>query len=518
MIRRLKNIGLLLFALLIIKGVNGQSSIDNRTTQKINLKALSIVERYQFLYDMRKRRDDDNFKDLFEETNAELFNDIMPDNNLDSIVSKDQYVKLFHQYYAKPINIEIEPLEISPIRNFNDGKGDLSIFAKKIMSGNTDKNIDYIDTFYVEIIIKFNLNNNSFKIKSVKSVKSLGVYCVIEAYSKRLIGKSKLIKNDILLLNNRKIITNNKGQYLLRIINDTVSYKIESQNNDLVGNHTISDETIKKYEISNTGDKNTRIIEFRYPYFFIEPFTSFNPFKTSPIHFTGNNIEVSLTHNFSYNTGFNLGLLIIPKCRVFIKTGLHYKNINYTADMEQYIYKTNQIDTDNYAYIRTNDINSISEETKLSYYVIPAGIFKNFKLKHFNINTELGVQWHKNISATYSTTAKSLYSGYYKNLHGIIIRENGVYDFGEFEIETSDNLNSVTDFFTMYSSIGIGRYLNKRTSINFDLLYNYGFNNIFNKDERGLSNKKERINSITNISNDFVLREIYLSLNLKYKF
>lgn len=516
--RLLKNISLLLLFLLIIKGVKGQYKIDNRTTQKINLKALNLVEKYAFRYNMKKGREYDNFMDLFVENNAELFNDIMPDNNLNTIISKDAYIRLFLDYYNKPLDVEIDPFEISPIRDFNNGKGNLSVFTKKIMSGITKEGINYIDTFYIDIKIEFDISKSFYRIKSVKSINLLGQYCVIEAHTKRLFRESKIINNDTLLINNNKIEVDDLGHYILKNINDTISYKIESPNDDIIGIITINKKTINNYKRSKIKDKNIRIIEFKYPYFFIEPFVSFNPFKLSPVKYSGDNFEFSLENNFSYNTGINMGILIFPKYRIFIKTGFQYKKIYYTTNLEQYIYQTNQIDSDNYPYIRTNNINSISEETELSYYVIPVGIFKIFKFKHFNINAELGAQYHNNINSTYSTSAKSLYSGFYKDLYGITISENGVYDFGNYELENSDNLNSLTDFFTLYSSIGIGHYINKRTSINIDLLYNHGFNNIFNEDKKGLSNKKEVINSLTNISNNFVLREIYINLNLKYKF
>ena len=56
----IRYISLVLLALFVINGVKGQNTIDARTSQKINLEALKIVEKYQFLYDMRKGRDYDN--------------------------------------------------------------------------------------------------------------------------------------------------------------------------------------------------------------------------------------------------------------------------------------------------------------------------------------------------------------------------------------------------------------------------------------------------------------------------
>ena len=96
--------------------------------------------------------------------------------------------------------------------------------------------------------------------------------------------------------------------------------------------------------------------------------------------------------------------------------------------------------------------------------------------------------------------------------------ENGVYDFGTYDIEGNGELLPVKSLFSAYYSLGIGRKISKRTILNLSFMNNYGFSNMFEENTKSYSGNSEELNSITNISNEFRFSDIYLNLNLKYKF
>ena len=168
-------------------------------------------------------------------------------------------------------------------------------------------------------------------------------------------------------------------------------------------------------------------------------------------------------------------MLIVPKYRLYIKIGGHYKRLNYVINQEKHIYTTKEIDSDNYNYLRTNNIHNIVEESSINYLVVPFGIHKIFKFQKFQINFELGAMWHYALSAKSYSHADAIYSGYYKDLFGIEISENGVYDFGNYKLEYGKELSPVDNMFSAYSLLGVGYRLNKRTTLNLDFIYNYGF-------------------------------------------
>ena len=177
-----KNTLATLILLLISSITYSQDRIDKGFEQEVNLGALKLVEKYQFLYDMRKGRDYDNFVALFEDENSEMNNDIMPDNNVNKSVRVNDYINLFDDNYKEPMQVQIEPYEISSIRDYKNKTGELSVFAKKKISGFTKKMINYKDTFDVEIIIKFdkNLKKIKYQIKKVALIESKGKYFVID--------------------------------------------------------------------------------------------------------------------------------------------------------------------------------------------------------------------------------------------------------------------------------------------------------------------------------------------------
>lgn len=510
--------------LLLISSITySQDNIDDRTTQKVNLEALKLVEKYQFFYDMRKGRDYDNFINLFVDENSEMNNDIMPDNNLNENVKINDYIYLFLDNYKKPMQVEIEPYEISSIRDYDDGKGELSVFVDKKISGYTNKDINYEDTFDVEIIIEFDLTKNVYKIRSVLLEEELGKYFVVDSKIKPTIGGAKsMTDGDSLLINGNYVTLDSKGLYIIKNINESNVYVVKSSNENVIGSASISISNIDKYERSERGDKNTRQIVFTKPLFYTEVGVSLNPFKLSPIKYVGDGNQYSLNNNFSYDIGIDLGMHLNKnsnsKYNFYFKTGLHYKNLNYTVNAMQYIYSTPEIDSDNYEYERTNNITNISETINLSYFVLPIAINTTFNFDEFILNFEIGAQWHYSLSADYSSKANALYSGYYKDLYGITFAENGVYDFGKYDIEQKGELLPVKSMFSAYYSIGIGRRISKRTTINLSFINNYGFSNMFEEDTKSYSGNSEELNSVTNISNEFRLREIYLNLNLKYKF
>jgi len=510
--------------LLLISSVTySQYTIDDITTQKVNLEALKLVEKYQFYYDMRKGRDYDNFENLFVDENSEVNNDIMPDNNLNENIKIKDYLLLILNNYKKPMQVEIEPTEISSIRSYDNGKGEISVFVKKKISGDTSKNINYEDTFDAEIIIKFNLNENLYQIKKVLLTEELGKYFVIDSKIKTILGNAKSMANrDSLVINGNSVALDPSGLYIIKYLNESNEFVVESSDENVIGSSTISIDNIDKYERSERGDNNTRQIVFTKPLFYAEVGVSLNPFNLSPVKYTGDSKQYLLNNNFSYDISVDLGIHLNKnynsKYNFYLKTGLHYKNLNFTADVNKYSYSTIEIDPDNYEYERTNSITNISEKINLSYLVVPIAFNTKLNYKKYILNFELGTQWHYSISADYSSTANAFYSGYYEDLYGITFAENGVYDFGTYDIEGNGELLPVKSLFSAYYSLGIGRKISKRTILNLSFMNNYGFSNMFEENTKSYSGNSEELNSITNISNEFRFSDIYLNLNLKYKF
>lgn len=500
-----------------------QESIDERTMQKVNLEALKLVEQYQFLYDMRKGRDYDNFIDLFEDENSEMNNDIMPDNNVNQSVKINDYIGLFLENYTKPMQVTIDPYEVSSIRNYKNGTGEVTVFAKKTMGGPTKRGVFYSDSFDVEIVIKFDLPNKRYQIKKVILIEPKGKYFVVDAKLKTAMKDARsMSQKDTLLVNGTRVTLDANGRYVLKNLTKSNTFKIQGLDENIIGSAEVSLDNLNTFERSRGGDKNTRILELKYPLFYSEFSVSVNPFNLSPVIYTGNNEYYSLSNNISYDVGVDIGMHLNKdynsKFNYYLKTGVHFKNLDFTINLDEYSYSTPAIDPDDFAYERIHSITDISESVNSTYLVAPIALNTTYTLKEFILNIEVGAQFHYSIGANYTSKASALYSGYYEDLFNITFAENGVYDFGNYNIEGNGELVPVQTMFSTYYSLGIGKKISKRTTIGLSFLNNYGLSNMFELDSKAFSGHSEELNSVTNISNDFKLREIYLNLNLKYKF
>ena len=218
---------------------------------------------------------------------SKVCNDIMPDNYLNKMVTIDEYLNLFNEYYKKPINVKVTPFELSTIRVHDTNKGELSIYCHKIMSGNTKAQINYVDTFLIEIIVNYDILKDVYKINTILLSESKGEYFVLEANVKNAFGKDGVLKSDSLIINGNIVRLNEKGQYIIKGINDSNSFVIESTNEDIICINTINKNTCDNYIKSENGDKNTKKLYFKHAFFYSELSIAVNPFGNDAIKYVG---------------------------------------------------------------------------------------------------------------------------------------------------------------------------------------------------------------------------------------
>ena len=126
-----------------------------------------------------------------------------------------------------------------------------------------------------------------------------------------------------------------------------------------------------------------------------------------------------------------------------------------------------------------------------------------FGARSLSISARIGGWVNENyniLSAKYNSSADALYSGYYEDLAGITISENGVYDFGDYQISDSGSIVEPSKI----SSRQIQVNLSFKISHHFALALNYSitsFNDaVFNFGETKISNDFNELNSVMNIS------------------
>jgi hypothetical protein len=120
-------------------------------------------------------------------------------------------------------------------------------------------------------------------------------------------------------------------------------------------------------------------------------------------------------------------------------------------------------------------------------------------------------------SATYSNSADATYSGYYEDLFGITMAENGVYDFGNFNVSQTGDLDYNTNVQTLLADVSGMLKVTDRWVISGGIMYTKYQTNIFNLGTARVSHDSNELNSINNLI-DVDMSHISLKVGASYKF
>jgi hypothetical protein len=494
--------------------IESSAQSSKKELQEIYKGALNLLDEYQFAFSLKNERDYDRFESLFINLKVKVFNDIMPENSLNEKVESGQYLRLWERHYLdkKLLNIYMEPYEMGSVFFYDNTNktGYINIDVYKICSGETDEGVNYVDTFDINVKVDFNLTSDIFKIADINANRSYGSYCVLELDFNDIPQESNsiIIERDELEISALDTVVCPDKFYVLKDIKESTKIKVSAKNETLIPTYAIA-----------PSDSRKPII-FRKPKWYVEFDFGINPFKKGPVVFRGDSMNINSVNELSYNIGFNIGYAILPSQNVYIKTGLLFNHLNYTTQLDEHLYKNKSIDSDAFPYLRTNKVGKISENVELQFLKIPILIQKKFNIKESKmyILTELGAVWNLSLNSKYKSNAEGSYSGFYETLFEINLAENGVYNFGDFDLKDGDVLKVESTSLSYYGAIGIGRKLNRRFSMVFMGAYSQGTSNLFKEDYQGLSDNYSELKSITNVSNNFTLQEIYLSLKLNYSF
>lgn len=518
---RARNI--LIVALLIVPYIlSAQQHTEDYYIRKINLRVLDKISQYEDKSSFSNADNYYNFKRLFETEDVKIFNDVMPDNNLDQKVGLEEYLNLIAKYYDKALKVEVNVLEITPINFESKYSGTVEVYAQKIVSGISKLGINYNDTFNIAINFKVNYKENKYDITDINSTEIRGKYVVIAAKKKTLFKLQPMI-NDTIWLNQKEIELDNKGYYLLKNIKPGEVYTLKSRDENIPGEKYITDNQLGKTFQSGI-DKNVVNVGFREPLFIAQLSYGLMPFNVSPVIFKGGEYDAKLSNNFSYTAGIKIGAILHQNTRGYwrINSGFLFESFDYNIQVDQYTYSYKTKDEDQSEYKRTNIISNLKETHKLQYLSIPINIEKGFNFPSkspYSIYISAGVNIMRLYKAQYTSKATGAYSGYYEDLFGITMSENGVYDFGVYNIANQEDLDARPILYCMEASTGISRKLGKsrRVSVNTGLNYKRSFQSIFNEKKYNLSDSFKELNSLTNLSDNYLINYFSINLGLSIK-
>jgi hypothetical protein len=505
------------FLFAIANSVYAQEISKDYYIRKINLRALDLLNDYQNYCNCASEESITYFKNLFSDSAVLVANDILPDNNLNEKINLEDYVFLINKYYSQEISYTVIPIAISPITYISTFNGSVNIDAIKIISGNTKKQFNYNDTLKLKFSIVFNYLNKSYKISDINQLENKGKYCIISANKKTPFSLTPIV-SDTLILNNSKIALDERGYYIYKNLSDKDQIVIRTNDINIPGEKRINATDIGLKP--NQVDKNIVAVNFKIPFLTIQPVYKFIPFKASPLKYVGSEFNFSLLNNYSYSGGIRIGFLIKNSSKGYfqIKTGVHLFNYDYNISLNEFSKTVLAVDADQGAYIRTNFLTGITEKNSLQQLAIPLVFEKGFNINKNNlIYLCAGGYLIPSSTLKYDGSAQALYKGNYKDLYNITISENGVYDFGTFQISSQKTIKTSTPEFSIEAATGYSRRINSRIMVNAGFSYYRSISLVFNNLKDNLSNDYSELNSLTNLSNQFILNFFTLDFGLTIK-
>jgi hypothetical protein len=228
------------------------------------------------------------------------------------------------------------------------------------------------------------------------------------------------------------------------------------------------------------------------------------------------NINQKITTN---GIGFGIYMFNKNKWDLGLVLGIASYNADNASFLKSYAEHFNSIDPEGANYVRFMDISEINEFQHLTMNTLNAKINYGYKLSR-KTKLNIGFKFAKNTngSLTRETTADALYSGLYEDFFNVKISENGIYDFGKFQLVDTSTMamNKNISFFGL--EIGLEQRISKRMSVNFGMEFLNSSSPFIQPSNNSLSIKNDHIASLLSIGNfEHFAAFSTFQLTLKYK-
>jgi hypothetical protein len=519
---------LLLFSILGYKSAFAQNQIDAQANLK--LKALYFLDYYAAINIIE---DNDGLRSCFESAAVHVPNLILQENKLADSLTLEQYIVRYNNFvYTKgnaPTNIVLVPYQIS-IDTLNSQEMNITVEAQLYLSTvNADK-IKINDTLDVTFELAYLTKTKVFKIKAINQYTPRGKYLIVKAIRKRSILDSfKSIQDTTvqklplysLTVNGINTQTDSNGLIYLHniLLNKPQKININTANYLDFGGVNFNQNRLRKiYE--NKKSNSIHAVYFRKSTFFLEAnfginyFIASSPIKSTNAFLENSNLKMS-------NTGIGLGIYLFNKSKWEAALVLGYSS--YVAENASYAKSHsdvfNAIDPDGSNYIRFNDITEINEFQYLNFTTTNATLQLSYK---FNARTKLniGLRLAKKVNGSLQreTDATAVYSGLYADFFNVKISENGIYDFGTYQLLDSSalQLNSLLNFYGL--QLGLERSISKKISANVGFAFLQSTTEMLTPQDKLLSIKYDQIESVLLINKlqHFIAISTF-QLTLRYK-
>ncbi len=470
-------------------------------------------------FDAQIDREGDNlftFQNLFTGSGAVISNDILIENALDEQLTLEEYERrrdLYWNFRLIQKSMAIDKLGSLSYTTANTGTIEILVTRQLQWSMKREENFIYRDTIQQIFKINFEQGDSEItcRIASVTNSDQMGYHILLRgAYRNN--RKDLPMQNDTLLVSARPYSTDNQGYLIIKRLGANEIITIQTLNPDFHQKKRVS-----VSEAKESASKSS-LVSFRLPKWIVEVNSAF-----MPVGYRSIQAENYISANKAdYLIGINLGRTVV-KTAIWewtAKIGINksWNEVALSAPTQNYKYGA--IDPDGFPYERRVQVEDFIETLKMSFTTLNLGIKSSYKLnKLHSLQAEVGYHHVYNVTATSSRTAEVIYGGYYPDLFSVSIFENGIYDFGRFQI-TETNTPVVLDISGFVSAqISMSYKLSRTSSIQYGFMYRqstFGTQSDYSKSR--LSSSPTELNSLMQISSRAKVSLVNFTLGYQYKF
>lgn len=226
--------------------------------------------------------------------------------------------------------------------------------------------------------------------------------------------------------------------------------------------------------------------------------------------------------DYSFSVGYYRQLFLKENHRLGVDFSLQFVQRNIGFRSNGYHQSYDAIDFDGGEYLRLIDIDNYRESVQRFMIDIPVAIrYDYFFDRNMSIYSKVGVDVSYDFMQKAHATAHAQYSGYYDWLFDVIITQNGIYDFGRFDIEGNTKSVGINRLgIGAFAAVGIQYFIpNSKWSVDVGLLYGCEvFNKTTHPENFILSENNTDWKSASFLFSSFKGHNIQLQLNFNYNF
>jgi len=226
--------------------------------------------------------------------------------------------------------------------------------------------------------------------------------------------------------------------------------------------------------------------------------------------------------NYAFSVGYYRQLVLKNKNRFGLDFSIAFDQKNIGLMLDEYHETYGAIDPDGGDYLRLVDLNGYSEAIKRYAVDVPIAFRYDYFIKDYlSIFAKVGADVSYDILQKTSASANAMYSGYYSWLFDVTMNQNGIYDFGSFDIEGSAKETSINRLgLGVFLGVGL-QYFFPRLQWSFDASLQYRgevYNKLSHLDIFHLSENSTDRKSASYLFGSYFGQNIQFQLSFNYNF